>query len=140
VFELGIAIIKTSNGAGGSSKLDHFDGNFWPFPGSSPDLSSSIRCPHIFLTTGSDTRTMNSRVDVQFAGKTQLPPHHALYVSSIETDRQAACLMQYACSPARYRSRSACVCFIPQSPHPLHCPSPVHILKMRALNSSCYVN
>jgi hypothetical protein len=41
-----------------------------------------------------------------------------------------------ACSPAWYRSLSACVCFIPRSPHPLRCPSPVHILKMRALNSS----
>jgi hypothetical protein len=59
-----------------------------------------------------------------------------MYASSTETDRQARWLMQYACSPAWYRSRSACVCFIPRSPHPLHCPSPVHILKMRALNSS----
>jgi hypothetical protein len=40
VFKLGIAIIKISNGAGSSSKLDHFDGNFWPFPGSSPNLFS----------------------------------------------------------------------------------------------------
>jgi hypothetical protein len=76
VFKLGITIIKiikmASSTSVASSKLHHFDGNFWLFPGSSPDLSSSIRCPQILLTTGSDAHSVNtaaSRVNVQFAGK-----------------------------------------------------------------------
>jgi hypothetical protein len=64
VFKLGIAIIKISNGS--NSKLYYFfDGNFWPIPGSSPDLFDAHRC---LLTTGSDARAMNSKVDVLFAG------------------------------------------------------------------------
>jgi hypothetical protein len=80
---LKMALVWQHSKAG--SKLDHFDGNLamaiWPFPGSSPDLSSSIRCPQMFTDDRLRcARDKHSRVDMQFAGK-KLPRHALIYAS-----------------------------------------------------------
>jgi hypothetical protein len=109
VFKLGIAIIKmalawqycslyTSMTDFTSSELDHFDGNFWPFPGSSPDLSINIQCQHMLLTTGSDA---HSRDDLQFAG--QKPPRRTI--------GNAFSLMHYA-SSTDYGQTPVSICSI----------------------------
>jgi hypothetical protein len=110
-------IIKIINGAGMAVAPNQAPNlttsmAIWPFPGSSPDLSSSIQCLQMFTDRLRCARDKHSRVDVQFAGKK--PPRHALmYASKHATDTGGSmCSIMHAALHGIDRDRRVYVLFL----------------------------